>query len=162
MVKTTLFCGSSQLIALTCAAEQDLGNICRRFYNDFRAPDRCSYATLCRAPRLQMLLELTPKMPTPRPCRIHAVNGGWHLPMRESQDNTCRRYPNTDNVYVSRGKALDSCQTYPYYYDFAVVGECGNVGACLDVFMKQMSLCEIKNSYSGMSEDELRLIMKRW
>jgi len=165
MVKTILSYGNSRLIALICAAEQDLGNICRCFYDEFRTSDRCPYVAQYRGPRLEMWI-ITEKMmgrmpPTPRPCRIHAANGGRPLPKGLPPYDSHCSYSDSYNICLSLGKERKSRSTNIYYYDFAVISECENVDSCVDAFLHRMGLREIEGCSSYMSAHELRSIMKQ-
>lgn len=162
MVKTILSDGNSRLIALMCSSERDLGNLSRCFYDEFRTSDRCSYAAQYRAPRLQMSFELTEKVPIPRPCRIHAVNGGLPLPKGLPPTDPHRNYPDNGNACLLPNRERRSGPRDIYYYDFAVIGECGNVDVCLRDFLYQMGLREVEKHSSYMSTDELHSLLERW
>ena len=160
MVKTILFNGKSYLIALIGATEQDLGNIGRRFYDEFRTPERCPYATLSQAAQLQMVMTSKETPSTPRPCRIHAVNGGNHLPKGVVPNDPHRHRLNnySSNLFAERGRKPK--QRNLYYYDFAIVGECSDMDYCMDAFLRLMGLRDVENSSSYMSKDELGSFME--
>jgi hypothetical protein len=94
---------------------------------------------------MQMQVYIEKTQPTPKPCRIHAVNGGMALPVV------------SNNPYLKK-----SVQRGIYYYDFAVVGNCGDVEFCLDSFLRQQGLREIDKASSYMSEGELSSLMQYW
>lgn len=107
------------------------------------------------------MLELPEKMPPkPRPCRIHAVNGGQPLPMMPLHDGAHHHHSSDrDTSSIPNGQSK-SCPK-GMYYDFAIVGECGDVDACLNDFCHLMGLHEVESFPSYMSKDELYSLMKR-
>ena len=141
MTKTIISDGNSRLIALMCASERDLGNICKCFYDEFQTPDRCSYAAQHQLPKMQMVMMGDGMPPTPRPCMIYAINGGNPIPMNHQ-----------------KGKSNSSDR---YYYDFAIVGQCREVNACVDAFIEHMALSELPTS-SYMLEPELLGLMDQY
>ena len=160
MAKTVLSDGDSRLIALICSSEKDLGNISSCFYKEFHeSPDACPYTAAYRAPRLQMLMVAGNAPPAPRPCRMQGINGGRPLPFEPDDNTYCRdKY---DPSCSSGGGGISGPRRV-YYYDLAIIGECGNVDFCLDAFFKRMGLREVEGCSTYMLDTELRSIMGQW
>lgn len=77
-------------------------------------------------------------------------------------NNQRRHNTNNRNACALHSRGGKSDPKGIYYYDFAMVADCGNVDACLDAFLKQMGLREVQNSSSYMSNDELCSLMDRY
>lgn len=156
-----LSCGSCRAIALSCATEHDLENICRQFYDGFERRDTCSHVARYQAPCLQVTLMPSKELPVPKPCRIYAVNGGRALPLNWEESKTCQTH-RCDYALPSSGGSGKVSRRLGYYYDFAIVGECEDVECCLRAFLKRTGLQEVESVRSLMSTDELRSLMGQW
>lgn len=161
MVRTILSKSQTRLIALACVAEKDLGNIYRRFYDEFRTNDRCPYARQYQAPRLQMLMKLEMSEPIPRPCRIYATNSGWPLNKGKLPNDT-NHYCKSDRNPTSLLNRESVSYLKNYCYDFAIVGNCDDVDSCLNAFCHEVGLHEVEDFSSLMSEEELLSVIERW
>jgi len=159
MVRTELTYGSSRVIALMGMTERDLGNICKRFYSEFRTAGRCSYAPACDQLQLQMVMLQVRTTPSSRPCEIYAVNGGWPLPLFEAVPDRDR--PSGSSALGS-GTLAAVVVSQRYYYDFALVGRCSEMGSCLDAFLRRTRVVELSNRSSYMSRAELESVVERY
>lgn len=160
MVRKTLTYGGSKAVALRCVAEEDLGNIYRRFHDELCSPSQCPYAASVRPLRLGMAI--VPECPLERhgACEIYAVNGGMPLTMTER--------PAYSAAHEGRASGEAACKAEDrarprtsYWYDFAIVGECSNTGGCLDAFLKRIGLSEAEGGRSCLSAHELISVIKR-
>lgn len=161
MARKKISYGNSCLIALICASDRDLGSIGRCFYDDLCTPwNGCPYATAYIAPRLRMLMTTETIRSALSSCEINAVNGGQPVPYKPDYGALCHEL-NRPNHCASLGLEGKSAMQNIHYYDFAIIGECDDVDACLDIFLKRTGLLEVQNSNTYMSDDELRSFIRR-
>jgi len=163
MTRTILNYGECRLIALRCSSEEDLGNISKRFYEEFHTTKgRCPYAAPYQAPKMQMLMTMENAHHLPRPCRVQGINGGAPIPTRLLVEDA-----NFDEIDKHDDHLLSHLQSNRqagegYFYDFAVIGRCEMLSTCLDAFLKRTQLREIKESSTCMSNEELMSILGQW
>ena len=110
---------------------------------------------------MQMLMTTENTHSPLRPCRVQGINGGQSLPFDPEEDAHCHK-SNKYNACCSLGIERNSGSREAYYYDLAIIGECGNVEVCLDAFFKRMGLREVQGCTTYMSDTELHSIMGRW
>ncbi len=156
MGRKTFSYGDSTAIAVRCIANADLGNICKRFYEVLYSPDTCSYAASLAGLRMELGLRADGEPGSYAPCEIRAVKGGRPLPRPE------RSRDSADQGHQGRGDSLGGSRSgTPCCYDFALIGECGEVDVCLDAFLRRAGLREIENRPSYLSSSELASAMRR-
>ena len=97
--------------------------------------------------------------PRPRPCEIYAVNGGWPLPLFQPTPDLDRL---SGDAALGSGTLVDAAVSQRYYYDFALVGRCSEMGYCLNAFLHRTRVVELSNRSSYMSKAELESVVERY
>ncbi len=163
MTRTILNYEQSRLIALRCSSEEDLGNISKRFYEEFyTTKGRCLYATPYQTPKMQMLMTMENSHHLPRPCRVQGINGGAPIPTRLLVEDANSDDADKHDDYLLSRLQSNRQAGESYCYDFAIIGECEILSTCLDAFLKRTQLREMKESSTCMSNEELMSILRQW
>lgn len=162
MTRTILNYGQGRLIALRCSSEEDLGNISKRFYEEFHTKKgRCPYAASYQAPKMQMLMTMENSHKLPRPCRVQGINAGEPLFQDFQLNDLYSKHTNKCCEHPRNREHCGLCDPHNYYYDFVIMSECGQIDECLDDFLQLKGLREVEDRSTYMSKEELCSILQQ-
>jgi hypothetical protein len=149
------------VMSFTCVAEEDLGNICRRFYDECHRPEVCSFFRGPPSVKLRRALESPNRQPPPSACRIYGVNGGNAIAGTHDLDHLGNQRALTGEESSRTASGQAERQRILYYYGFAVVAGhwCDRSGDCSKQFLEKMGLECVTTSQVAYPKRELERLV---